>query len=59
MSARWGGGVCCKSCGAFVQPAFFLAGNRVKNGVAWRGQRRRIQILAIDALHNSDFRLPV
>ena len=42
-----------------MQPAFFLAGNRVRNGVAWRGQRRRIQILAIDALHNSDFRLPV
>ena len=29
-----GGGVCYKSCDAFVQPAFFLAGNRSRNGVA-------------------------
>ena len=29
-----GGGVCYKSCDAFVQHAFFLAGNRARNGVA-------------------------
>ena len=29
-----GGGVCYKSRDAFVQPAFFLAGNRARNGVA-------------------------
>ena len=29
-----GRGVCCKSRDAFVQPAFFLAGNRPRNGVA-------------------------
>ena len=28
------GGVCYKSCDAFVQPAFFLAGNRARNGMA-------------------------
>ena len=31
-----GGGerVCYKLCDVFVQPAFFLAGNRARNGVA-------------------------
>ena len=29
-----GEGVCYKSRDAFVQPAFFLAGNRARNGVA-------------------------
>ena len=29
-----GGGVCYKLRDAFVQPAFFLAGNRARNGVA-------------------------
>ena len=29
-----GGGVCYKSCDAFVHPAFFLAGSRARNGVA-------------------------
>ena len=29
-----GGGVCYKSCDVFVQPAFFSAGNRARNGVA-------------------------
>ena len=29
-----GGGVCYKSCDAFVHPAFFSAGNRARNGVA-------------------------
>ena len=33
MSARREG-VCYKSCDAFVQSAFFLAGNRTRNGVA-------------------------
>ena len=28
------GGVCYKSRDAFVQPGFFLAGNRARNGVA-------------------------
>ena len=29
-----GGGVGYKSCDAFVQPAFFLAGNCARNGVS-------------------------
>ena len=29
-----GGGVCYKSCDAFMQPEFFLVGNRARNGVA-------------------------
>ena len=35
LSARrgWGVGVCYKSRDAFVQPAFYLAGNSARNGV--------------------------
>ena len=29
-----GGGVCYKSCDAFMQTEFFLVGNRARNGVA-------------------------
>ena len=29
-----GGGVCYKSCDAFMEPEFFLVGNRARNGVA-------------------------
>ena len=36
------GGVCYKSCDAFVQPAFFLAKNRARNA---GGQRHRVQKL--------------
>ena len=37
-----GRGVCCKSCDAFVQPAFFHGGKSRKK---WRGPRHRVQKL--------------
>ena len=34
MCQPFGGGVCYKSCDVFMQPKFFLVGNRARNGVA-------------------------
>ena len=48
-----GGGVGYKSCDAFVQPAFFLAGNCARNG---GGQRHRIQKLVFKYFKHKDLR---